>query len=286
MAPASRVFSVRFEPEPFFMDVPTLGFDRAVRRSAFEVRESRGAEGEREAQKLVSSRSSRTSPLSLVTKPQPLSVRLPVRYLAKLNRFTTMVNVAAQGVSTSAASASPDEHQPILALPQFTASRLSLTFRLSTQTAMKSPRVEATGQKDTDAASPPHPSPLRVQPASMLVLPGSSISVNGIRWQATSEWAIVASPSLANRGDVQVSASVETSVSSLRSLHAALRIDSGVIEGSATLRLNPEPPAISLDLGRQTSAPGVASANALPRRSGPKLPVVTSKLEDVLVSGR
>jgi len=196
-----------------------------------------------------------------------------------------MVNMAAQGVSTAAASASPNQHQPILAFPQVATSGLSLMFRLSTQTALKLPRIEAAVQRNTDAASRPHPSPLRAQPASMLVLPGSSISVNGIRWQATSEWAIVASPSLANRGDVQVSASVETSVSSLRSLHAALRIDSGVIE-AATLRLDPKPPAISLDLGHQSSAPGVASANALPRRSGPKLPVVTSKLEDVLVSGR
>ncbi len=159
-------------------------------------------------------------------------------------------------------------------------------FRLLTQAALKSPRIEAAVQRNTDAASRPHPSPLRAQPASMLVLPGSSISVNGIRWQATSEWAIVASPSLAKQGDVQVSASVETSIASLRSLHAALRIDSGVIETSATLRLNPKPPAISLDLGDQTSAPGVPSANALPRRSGPKLPVVSSQPEDLIVSGR
>lgn len=287
MAPASRVFSIRFEPKPFSMDMPTLRFDRALRRPAFEAHEGRGAEGQRDVQRLAISRSSRTSPLSLVTKPQPLATRLAVRYIAKLNRFTSMVNVAANGVLPSAASsASPDEHQPTLALPQVAASGLSLMFRLSTQGALKPPPIEAAGQKKTDNASRPHPSPLRVQPASMLVLPGLSIPVNGIRWRANSEWAIVASPRLAKQGDVQVSASVETRVSSLHSLDAALRIDSQGVEGSATLRSNPKPPAISLDLGDQTSAPGVASANALPRRSGPKLPAVSSKLKDVLVSGR
>ena len=287
MAPASRVFSIRFEPKPFSMDMPTLRFDRALRRPAFEAHEGRGAEGQRDVQRLAISRSSRTSPLSLVTKPQPLATRLAVRYIAKLNRFTSIVNVAANGVlPLAAASASPGEHQPTLALPQVAASGLSLTFRLSTQGALKPPPIEAAGQKKTDAASRPHPSPLRVQPASMLVLPCFSSPVNGIRWRPRSQWAMVASSSLAKQGGVEVSASIETKVSSLRSLYDALRIDSGVIEGSATLRLDPKPPAISLDLGDQTLAPGVVSANALPRRSGPKLPVVSSKLGGLLVSGR
>ncbi len=101
-APASRLFSVRFEPKPFSIDMPMLRFDRALRRPAFEAHEGRGAEGQRDAQRLAISRPSRTSPLSLVTKPQPLVTRLPVRYIARLNRFTSMVNMAAQGVSTAA----------------------------------------------------------------------------------------------------------------------------------------------------------------------------------------
>jgi hypothetical protein len=288
-APATRLFSIRFEPEPFSMDAPALGFDRMVRKLALNVCEWKTglAAKEQEALRLARSQPSRTSPLALVTKPQPLVTRLAVRYIRNLNQFTSVANPAARGVAPSAAaSASADEHQPIIALPPFAASGLTSAFRLLAPGALKSPPVEPAEPKNTEAGSRPRPSPLRVQPASMLVLPGLSIPVGGIRWRASSGWATLASPSLPKQGDVQVSSSAETSLSSLRFLAGALRVDSAVTQEFATLRLNPKPPSISLDLGAQTSAPGVPAANALPRRGGPKLPVVSAQLDDLIVAGR
>ncbi len=287
-APATRLFSIRFEPEPFSMDVPALGFDGMVRKLALNVSEWKTglAAKAQEALSLARSQPSRTSPLSLVTKPQPLVTRLTLRYIRNLNQYTSIANPAARGVAPSAAaSASADEHQPMIALPKFTASDPTFSFRLLSPAALKSPPVELAEHKNTEAASRPHPSPLRIQPASMLVLPVLSIPVGGIRWRASSGWATVASQSLPKQGDVQVSSSA-TNSSSLRSLHAALRVDSAAIRGSATLRLNPKPPSISLDLGAQTSVPGVLAGNALPRRRGPKLPVVTAQLDDLIGAGR
>jgi len=286
--PATRLFSTRFEPESFSLGVPALAFDYTIRRQAFEACEWKTALAgkEQEALRLERSQPSRTSPLSLVTKPQPLVTPLALRHIASLNQFTSIVNPAARGVTPSAAaSASEDEHQPIIALPQFTSSGLIFAFRLLSPAALKSSPVEP-AERNTDAGPRPQPSPLRVQPASMLVLPGLSIPVGGIKWRVNSGWATVTSPSAPKQGDVQVSSSAETSLSSVRSLADALRVESRVTQKFATLRLSPKPPAISLDLGAQTSAPGVLAANALPRRRGPKLPVVTSQLDDLIVAGR
>ena len=286
--PATRLFSIRFEPESFSLDVPALAFDHTVHRQALEACEWKTvlAGKEQEALRLARSQPSRTSPLSLVTKPQPFVTPLALRHMASLNQFTSIANPAARGVTPSAAaSASADEHQPIIALPHLTSSDLTFAGRLLSPAALKSPRVEP-AEQNTDAGARPQPSPLRVQPASMLVLPGLSIPVGGIRWRVTRGWATVASPGLPKQGDVQVSSSAETSLSSVRSLADALRVESGVTQKFATLRLSPKPPAISLDLGAQTSAPGVLAANALPRRRGPKLPVVTSQLDDLIVAGR
>ena len=286
--PATRLFSIRFEPESFSLGVPVLAFDHTIRRQAFEACERKTALAgkEQEAPGLARSQPSRTSPLSLVTKPQPFVTPLALRHMASLNRFTSIANPATRGVTPSAAaSASTDEHQPIIALPQFTPAGLTFAFRLLSPMTLKSPPFEP-AEQNTDAGARPQPSPLRVQPASMLVLPGLSMPVGGIKWRVNSGWATVASPSLPNQGAVEVSSSAATSLSSLRSLVDALRVEPGVTQEFATLRLSPKPPAISLDLGAQTSAPGVLAANALPRRRGPKLPVVTSHVDDLIVAGR
>ena len=288
-APATRLFSLRFAPESFPLRVPTLAFEHIIRRQALEALEWKTALAgtEREAQRLARSQPSRTSPLSLVTKPQPLVTPLAVRQIGKLNQFTSIANPTARGVTPAAtASASADEHQPMIALPQFTSSGLTFALRLWSPAALKSPPAEPAEHKNTEAGSRPQPSPLRVQPASMLILPGLSLPVGGIRWRASSGWATVASPSLLKQGDDQVSSSAETTLSSLRFTPGALRVESALTQEFLTLRLNPKPPAISLDLGAQTSAAGVLAANALPRRRGPTLPVVTSQLDDLIVAGR
>jgi hypothetical protein len=280
-APATRVFSIRFAPKSFSSDVPALGFDRCARRLVLDACESKAklAGPEQEGQTLASSRPSRTSPSSLVARPGPCVTRFADRHIANLNQFTSIVNPAATGVAPSAsASASAEEHQPMLALPQFTALGLSFAFRQSLQATAKAPSIEFADREDADAGSRPHPSPVRAQPASMLVLPGSSSPVNNVKWGASAGWATVTSPSLSKQRDVRMSLSQETSVSSLR-------VGREQTQGLAPLHLNPRRPAISLDLGAQTCAPGVPTANALPRRRGPKLPVVTSELGELTVAG-
>jgi len=286
-APAPRVFSVRFEPEPFFQDLPALAWDQTVRRLAIEVCESTAkfAGGEPEAQRLASLKPSRTSPSKLVAKPKPLVSRLAVRYVVKLNPFTSIVNRAASGVAPrSSVSPSADEHQPLVALPRIPSSGCSAAVCLFSPAALQPPRIEAADQRNTEARSRPHPSPLRNQPASMLVLPGLSLRHSGIVWRA-SRWAKVAVMSLAKQGNVQVSSSEETDLLSLRSLQEALRIDPGSIRAAAALRLSPKPPAILLDLDAGTSNPGVPSANALPRRRGPRLPGVSSQPVGLIEAG-
>jgi hypothetical protein len=288
-APAPRLFSVRFDPESLSIDMLALGFDRIARILALEACEWKTglAAKEQEALRLARSQPSRTSPLSLVTKPQPLVTRLAVPYIRSLNQFTSNANLVGRGVAPSAgASASADEHQPTISFPKFTAPSLTFAIRLFSAAALKSPPVEPAEHRNTETGSRLLPSALRVQPASMLVLPGLSIPARGIRWRPSSRWATVASASLPKQGDFQMSSSAETDLASLRSLAGELRVDSTVTQQFATLRLSPKPPAISLDLGAQTSAPGVLAANALPRRGGPKLPVVTAQLDDLIAAGR
>ncbi len=283
--PTPRLFSVRFEPELSMNDVPTLRVDQAVRRLALEVHDWSFVGSEWKSQKLASSQPSRTSPLSLVSKPRPPVTRLAPRSIPGLNRYTAIVNVnARRGDAWGATvSASADEHQPQFALPEVT-SELFSTLRLSPQVALKSPSMAPVDQKNTGAGSRPQPSPLRVQAASMLVRPGSRVAAGGIRWRASRVWATVASPSLPDPGIVQMTPSGrETSVSSLRSLQDALRIDSGAVRESATMRVNPTPPAIGSDLDAQTSPPRIPLANALPRRRGPKLPGINSAIGDLSV---
>jgi hypothetical protein len=280
--PIPHLFSVRFEPESYTNAVLALKFDHASRRLALEAYDWSRLGSELQSQKLGSSQPSRTSPLSLVTKPRPPVMRLAPRRIANLNRYTAIVNVVARRRATWDATvmASADEHQPQVALPEMTASELFSTLRLSFQVALKSPLVEAVDQKNTEAGSRPQPSPLRIQPASMLVLPDFAVAARGIRWCATNIWATVASASLPE----QMCSGQGTSVSSLRSLQDlqdSLRIDSRAIRGSATMRLNPTPPAIGSDLDADSSPPGITLAHALPRRRGPKLPAVSSGICDL-----
>ncbi len=287
--PAPRVFSVRFKSESFRRDLPTLACDQTVRRLVIEACESTSkfAEGEREAQRLVSSRPSGASPSKLVAKPRPLVAPLAVRYIVKLNRFTSMISRAASGVASgSSISSFPDEHQPVIALPRITDSGWRSVVCVFSPAALQPPRIRAADQSNREGRSRPHPSPLRIQPASMLVLPGLSLRHSGIGWRANRGWAIVACASLEKQGNIKVPPGEETNLLSLRNLQEAVRVESGSIPGSATLQLSPKPPAISMEVGAGTSSPGVPSANALPRRRGPKLPVVSSQPDDLIVAGR
>jgi hypothetical protein len=279
---ATRLFSIRFAPESVQMDVPAIACDRTVRRVALDVCEGKSelAKSELEAQRLARARPSGSSPLSLVALPRPGLVPLAVRYVANLNQFTSVANPAKPGaIPPGAASASADDHNPTITLPQFAGSGLSLASRLSSQAAFNSPPIGPSDQRDGGAGSHPRPSPVRVQPASMLVLPGSSIPVRRLRWVVSRRWATVVSPSLPKQDHVQSSSSEDGSLPSLPALADVLRVDPAVTRVSAILRLNPRRPPISLEIGAQPPACGVPAANALPRRRGPKLPVVRPQLD-------
>jgi hypothetical protein len=272
--PAARHFAVRFAPESSYIDVPVLTRDRISRQLALAV-----CEWKAEAQRLARSQPSRTSPLSLVARPQTGATTLAARQVAKLNRFGSIRNLANGGAVTSAlAPASVDEHKSAISLPQLDGAGLVFASRLSSSASLKSPSLQPTQSENPEPSSSPQPSPLRVQPASMLVLPGSSITSRRIRWVASGGWATVASPNLPQQQHAPVSSSEQT-LSSLRCLADAVGMDRAEMRESAALRLNPKRPVIALDFGAQTSAPGVPPANALPRRSGPQLPVVKAKLD-------
>jgi hypothetical protein len=276
-APTARQFSIRFAPESFSVGVPALAGDRISRQLALAV-----CEWKAEAQRLARSQPSRTSPLSLVARPQTGATTLVVRQIAKFTRFGSIVNPANVGAVTSAlASASVDEHKSAMSLPQVVGSGLVCVSRLSSSVSLKSPSLQPTQSKDPENASHPQPSPLRVQPASMLVLPGSSITIRRIHWVASGGWATVASPCLSKQDLSDLSSSEQTSLSAVRCLADAVRVDRNETRESANLRLNPKRPVLALNFGAQTSAHGVPAANALPRRSGPKLPVVKALLDDL-----
>jgi hypothetical protein len=280
-APTARQFSIRFGPETFSKSVPALAGDRISRQLALAV-----CEWKAEAQRLARSQPSRTSPLSLVARPQTSATTLATRQVAKLNRFGSIVNPANGGAVTSAlSSASVDEHKPAMSLPQLVGSGLVFVSRLSSSASLKSPFLQATQSKNPENASRPQLSPLRVQPASMLVLPGSSITIRRIHWMASGGWATVASPSLPKQ-EHAVFSSKQAAPSSLRSLTDVVGVDRNEMRESAALRLNPKRPVITLGFGAQTLTHGVPAANALPRRSGPKLPVVKVQLNDLTTARR
>jgi hypothetical protein len=117
----------------------------------------------------------------------------------------------------------------------------------------------------------------------MLVLPTLAIPLRKTRWATTVGWATVTSDDLREQYQSLISASEPTSLSSLRSLAAAVTVDR---EEFDALRRHPRRPVISLDLGIQTSPHEVPAANPLPRRRGPKLPVVTVPQDGMIVAGR
>jgi hypothetical protein len=280
-APSPRQFSIRFAPESLSTDMPVLARDRISRQLALAV-----CEWKAEAQRLARSQPSRTSPLSLVARPQTGATTLAVRQIAKLNRFGSIVNPAYGGAVTSGpVSAGVDEHKFAMSLPQLVGYEPALPFRLASHASLKSPSLQPTPSTNPDNTSRPQPSPLRVQPASMLVLPGSSITIRRIRWVARGGWATVASPSLPKQ-EHAVSSSKQTAPSSLRSLADVVGVDRNEMRESAALRLNPKRPVITLGFGAQTSTHGVPAANALPRRSGPTLPVVKAQLDDLTTARR
>ena len=266
-----------------------MAYNRTTRRLALEVCEWKAepSTSEREAQRLARSRPTGTSPLSMVALPQLCVTPIAVRHVANLSQLSPIANPAQRGtVQTAAACTSAGELNPLMALPQPTGLGLSFAFGLSFHAFLKSLSVQTADRKNAAAASGPCPSPLRVQPASMLVLPGLSLPVSSIRWGASGRWAIVASARPPKMDQVQVSPSEQSSLSSPHCLTDGLRVDPAVNREFTTLRLTPQRPAISLDLGAQTSAHGVPAANALPRRRGPKLPVVTPQLDGLIAGGR
>jgi len=265
-APAIRLFSIRFVPESPRLDVPALARHGAGRRLALEVREWKAelAKKETEAQRLAHSKPSRTSPLSLVARPQPGITRLAARHIANLRQFSSIVSPAYRGAASPAvACASLEEHTSATALPKFGLG-LSFAFRIPSPASPKSPPIEPAGQKNAGSVSRPQPSPVRVQPASMLVLPG----LRGISSTAETRDEV---PEPSNEGGA---------LASLWVLANALRIDSGVRSTGLTPQF-----ADGRLKGDQTTPPRVLAASPLPRRSGPKLPAVASQMDDLLVAG-
>jgi hypothetical protein len=248
-APTARQFSIRFAPESFSIDAPALARDRISRQLALAL-----CEWKAEAQRLAHSQPSRTSPLSLVARPQTDATTLAVCQVAKLNQFGSIINPANGGAVTSAlSSAAVDEHKAAMSLPKLVGSELAFAYRPVPQASLKSPSLQPTQSKNPEDESRPQPSPLRVQPASMLVLPGSSMTMRCIRLVASGGWATVASPNLPKQELSAVSPSEQTTVSSLRSLAEVVGVDRSEMRESAALRLNPKRPVIALGFGAQTS---------------------------------
>jgi hypothetical protein len=257
-APASRLLVVRWASPWSFQAVPAIASNGLTRRLPMEA-----CEWNPEAQRLSRSVPSRTSPLSLVARPQPGATRLAARSVAILRQFTSIVNPVRRGVAAPpAASAFHEEHKPVMALPQFS-SGLPLAFRVSYTASPKYPAVDPSGQKNPGSVLRSQPSPVRAQPASMLVLPGMAAPWLGVNW-----------PPGGKRVDEFMKFSTEQDTfSSIELLAAALRDDS-------------RRASISSASGAQTAPPRVPPANALPRRSGPKLPVTTPQIDDLIVAGR
>lgn len=278
-APATRLFPIRFAPALFVLDLPAITRDRNANRFILEV-----CEWKSEAQRLAHSQPSRTSPLSLVVLPWPSPTPLVVRHVARRNKFTLIATPAASGILPSTAAAgSADEHKPTLALPHSTGLGLSFVFKLTSQSALAPLPGQPIERKNPEIGSRPQPLPVRAQPASMLVLPVSCVLVRNVGWITKATWATVACDSLLKRDLPTVTSHEPNSPASLRSLADAVRVDR---EESVNLRLNPRRPVISLDLGVQTSPHEVLAANALPRRRGPKLPIVTVRQGGLIGAGR
>lgn len=280
VGPATRLFSIRFARESFRRAVPVIAFHRTTRQLTLEVCEWRAglARSEQADRELARFRPSGTSPLSLVALPDLCIAPRAAGFITTLDRFASITNPANRGVAPSVA-ASAGEHKPAMSLPQSPALGLSFAFQLSSQAALKALPMEPVNCTLREAALRSNPTPVRAQPASMLVLPGS-IPVRGTAWRANVEWATLTSHSLQDRHRFPISS--PCSVSSLGCFADAVRVKPAVLPESATLRLNLGRPAISLVLG--TSAHGVPIVNPLPKRGGPKLPVVTGPFRVVLSS--
>jgi hypothetical protein len=277
-AQVPSLFSIRFGLRPFALKRPLISSDRAARRFSFKV-----LEWNAEVQRLARSQSSRTSPLSIVVLPRPFFPPTAVRHIASLNRFAAVVNSnRIDLVSPALLSTLINEHKPALALPLFARLELVFAFRLTSQAALPSPLDQPIDRRTPAASSRPQPAPVRLQPASMLVLPSLAVPVGRIMWPMNVGWATVASGKFPQHEYPRLSGE-STSSSSLRSMAGAVRIDR---DQPAALSLKSKRPMIALDLGFQTSRHEVAAANALPRRRGPKLPVVTASHHDLLVAGR
>ena len=269
---------LRFAPEPHRIQAPQMACDRRSRHFTLSA-----CEWKLEVQGLARSRFLAPSPLSLVTRPRPCITLLAARSIATLTRFSSIANAAQRGPAASpATSALTAEHMQMAALPGLPRS-LGAGVRSPVYAAVKWIPIGPAGPQGTGVADRPQPSPLRVQPASMLVMPRLSITVRRTRWAAKARWATVASPRQSRHDAIQLLSSEETSLPALRSLADALTLDGTAVRDSAALRLHPGRPAISMELGAQTPAPGVLAANALPRRRGPTLPLAAPRLNESIV---
>jgi hypothetical protein len=243
--PASRLFSLRFAPESFAIDAPVLAFDSTLRSVSDRVCDQAGRDPK--GQGLARSQPLGTSPLSLVALPRPLVTSLGVRCIANFNEVSSIANPPKRGAAPRALAAeSVTEQKLTIMLQPFTRSGAGFGFGVLSYAGKRSRGADPVAPQNAPAASGPRPSPVRTQPASMLVLPPLSTPVTSSNRSANVGWATV----------------ISSRVSS------------------------PRRPALASDLGLQTSPPGVLAANALPRRRGPTLPVVTAELEEFTIINR
>ena len=285
--PSSRLIALRFAPESSKLGLPALARDGAACPVTLEVREwmSEMAKKESDARRLARKKPSPISPLSLVARPHPATTRLAARQIGNLRQFTSIVHTASLGIAPAAQSASIEENKPAMKLPHFGLDR-SQVLRISSPATRKTPPLEAVSQQREGSETSPQPSPVRTQPASMLVLARTHTPSFSIQWGPSSRWATIISPSVPTGDEVQLSSSEEGTLSSLQLLADALRVDPEVTGELAAAGLKSRRPAISLAFGEQTTPPRVVAGNALPRRTGPKLPVVTGQLDDLIVTSR
>ena len=220
------------------------------------------------------------SPLSLVALPKRYIVGMGQRRLARVRQFSGITNAAKPSLADKKAEpGSHSERAPVVALPRFMHSGVVLHFSFH-RDAKTLPILAA--ERKSAAGGDRNPSPLRMQPASMLVLPEFSIPFRNIQWQATTGWATI-TPRLSRNDDQQVvSSHQDRAMPSLERLADALRVDSGTAPQG--FRAQVQRVAMLLDLRIKPSAKDITPAHALPRRTGPRLPVVKARLNDLLTS--
>ena len=280
-AQTQRTGRVRLASATFHPDKPVVVSEPAARQFTIEAFGSADRRTrERNSDGISPCKPSAPRPLGLVARPRPRSVPISERHPANADRFTAIA-LAARTAAAGKLSLSPSIEDPNHAtlLPQSADPVVALASPLLPDPVLTAFSVSTAVPNARRAPIAPTPTPQRVQPASMLVLPGSLLAYGAnFTWVKRAGWATI----IANGPGRERDGGLESS--SLISFANALRVDPSSPQPSSELRLNPQRSAILLILGGKTRVPQVVAASALPRRRGPQLPSAAAQLDDLVVA--